>query len=261
MFQTKVEELVDKFFPIKTFVTKDTDDPWVTEWLKKKIKRRNKEYKMNGKSELYSALKKEIELDFKTLKKAYFEGECAKLSKNGSHRISFSALKNLNCPSRPSPWNVLQLYQGVSEEVALETLADYFNEISSEFEGLEECDLPTTYDRDIYDISESDILLMLQKIKKPKTFLRAYYPWSTKNALCHCTIYSTQCPRVRGRQGGKKSSKQSFPRRLTPQVQMSVEIYHARIFLVRYLRPLSYRVCRQRWTFQKFNLAALKGLG
>ena len=42
-FQARVEELVDLHFPIKSFSVKDTDDPWITDWLRNKIKRRNKE--------------------------------------------------------------------------------------------------------------------------------------------------------------------------------------------------------------------------
>ena len=46
--QSKIGKLVDTHFPIKTFTVKSTEDPWVTVWLKKKIKRSNTEYRKNG---------------------------------------------------------------------------------------------------------------------------------------------------------------------------------------------------------------------
>ena len=60
--------LMDSCFPYKTFTSKSSDYPWITEWVKKKIKRRNIEYKKNGKSEAYKRLEKEIVEDFKKAK-------------------------------------------------------------------------------------------------------------------------------------------------------------------------------------------------
>ena len=108
---------------------------------------------MHGKTDKFLALKKEIQLDMKTQKKKYFAKECKKLTTGGAHRISFSALKNLNTPNRTVPWNVLQLCPDSTEEEALEYLAGFFNSISDEFTGLEEGDIPVTYDRQIYPIS------------------------------------------------------------------------------------------------------------
>ena len=66
-FQTRVEEMMDRYFPVKTYTVKNTDDPWITAWIKKKMKRKMTEYKLNGKSELYNALCKEIVSDLKVL--------------------------------------------------------------------------------------------------------------------------------------------------------------------------------------------------
>ena len=55
----------------------------------------------------------------------------------------------------------------MKEEEILESLADYFNEISNEFTSIEEEDLPNTYDREIRGVSVYDVDHMLMKIKKP----------------------------------------------------------------------------------------------
>ena len=118
--------LMDKYFPIKSFKVKNTDLPWMTDWLRNKIKRRNKLYKETGKSDAWRVLKLEIIRDLETLKKAYFNKECQKLSEPGSHRISFSALKNLKCSGKQEEWVVFDMYQDMSEEDALEELATFF---------------------------------------------------------------------------------------------------------------------------------------
>ena len=109
-FQSKIELLVDRFFPVKTFSAKSTDNPWITEWIKKKIKRRNREYRLHGKSDKWYALDQEITADMKVLKRDYFSKECKKLTTRGAHRIPFNALKNLKTPNRAEPWSILDLY-------------------------------------------------------------------------------------------------------------------------------------------------------
>ena len=53
----------------------------------------------------------------------------------------------------------------------MELLADYFNSISSEFVSLEIEDIPTTYDRPLYDITPQNVAEVLRKIKKPKSMV------------------------------------------------------------------------------------------
>ena len=66
---------------------------------------------------------------------------------------------------------MLDLYADKNEEETLETLADYFNSISEEFNELEITDIPTTYDRPIYDLQCSEVEEMLKKIKKPRSMV------------------------------------------------------------------------------------------
>ena len=60
-----------------------------------------------------------------------------KITTPGSHVVSFHALKNLNTPSRPKPWQPSDLFTGVEESAALEQMADFFNKLSVEFSDLE----------------------------------------------------------------------------------------------------------------------------
>ena len=75
-FHSLLVQMIDEFFPIKTYTVKSTDNPWVTDWLKLKIRKRNNEYRKNGKSELFLKLKKEVATDLKELKKGFFDSEC-----------------------------------------------------------------------------------------------------------------------------------------------------------------------------------------
>ena len=92
-------------------------------------------------------------------------------------------MKNLKVPGRNEPWNVLELYQGQNEEETLENLADFFNELSAEFDELEEADIPPTYDREIYEISADSVGEMIRKIKKPKSMVPGDLPPRLVNEL------------------------------------------------------------------------------
>ena len=56
----RIELLMNKYFPLKTYSVKSTDDPWITDHLRKEMRKRNIEYKKNGKSERFLKLKAEI---------------------------------------------------------------------------------------------------------------------------------------------------------------------------------------------------------
>ena len=104
----------------------------------------------NGKSERYFKLRKENDEELKQLQINYYDRECERLTTPGA--VSYNALKNLNTPMRPSNWNPLLLYPGIDPDIARENMADFFNGISSEFKGLEESDLPLTFDRQLAEI-------------------------------------------------------------------------------------------------------------
>ena len=95
----------------------------------------------------------------------------------GSHKVSFNALKNLNCPNKPTKsWSIFEMYAEESELDLLEMLADFFNSISSEFEPVSEVDIPVTYDREILKLDPITIENMLRKIKKPKSMVPGDIP-------------------------------------------------------------------------------------
>ena len=55
-------------------------------------------------------------------------------------------------------------------------MADFFNSISSEFDAVEETDIPQTFDREIFSVTPGMIASMLAKIKKPKSMVPGDIP-------------------------------------------------------------------------------------
>ena len=77
----------------------------------------------------------------------------------------------------------------MSETEVLEYLADYFNEISSEFSDVKREDIPKTYDRQTTDLTEETVRDMLIKMKKPKSMVPGDIPPSLVGQLASTLAY------------------------------------------------------------------------
>ena len=80
LFQTRIIGLVDRFFPVITRKVKSSDDPWITDYIRKLIRLRAKEYRKNGRSLRFKCYDRDIKEEIAKQKKLFFERECAKLT-------------------------------------------------------------------------------------------------------------------------------------------------------------------------------------
>ena len=125
----RIVYLMDVYFPLKQYSVKSTDDPWVTDHFRKEKRKEKEEYKKNGRTEKYYKLKKTNRAELAKSKEHFYNKECGKMTTPGSHAISFNALKNINKPSRPKSWNVMDMFTDCAEDVALEKMGTFFNKI------------------------------------------------------------------------------------------------------------------------------------
>ena len=96
----------------------------------------------------------------------YYNKECKRLTTPGA--VSYNALRNISNPLKPGPWKPNDLYTNVPMGEALEDMADFFNGISDEFVGLEQSDIPTTFDRECVEITPARIIEKVKVMKRPK---------------------------------------------------------------------------------------------
>ena len=178
--------LIDKHFPLITRKIKSTDLPWITDYIRSLDKLRRREYAKNGRSPRFKCFDKDIKEEIKKEKGIFFDRECIKLTTPGAQRMSFTALKHLNKPGKPTPWNISDLYTDKSKEEIVEILADFYNKISSEFSDLNPSDLITTFDRPITDISRERIAAKIREARKTKSVVPGDIPPSLLNELSTC---------------------------------------------------------------------------
>ena len=167
---TKIEEYKDLCFPYKWSKVRSDEDPWITDHIRDRIKERNRMFAVVGRGPDWKKIRNEVRSKMSASRRAYYDREVAKI-KNASNKrgLAYSALKNLKCASRPKQWSIADCDRNKNEKVIAEELADYFNEISSEYDSVNMRDLPSTYDRPIFALTEDMIVKRIKESKKPNS--------------------------------------------------------------------------------------------
>ena len=165
-----ITKILDRCLPWKNYKVRSTDDPWIDEPTRKKIKQRKNVFS-NGRKRTkdWRELKAITNNMIKTRKKAYFEKECNKLKEKGAHLVPYKALKSLGAAEKPPQFDPRSLRPHLTEEELLEEMADFFGSISAEFEPVDMAALPTTFDNVKRVVTAQEVLDRLQAMQKPKS--------------------------------------------------------------------------------------------
>ena len=93
-FQNKISEMVDHHFPLKTITVTDSDQPWITNDLKKLKRSRQREFCRHGKSPKYYDLKN-LFIKKQAIAVQHYTDKIIKEVKDGSKSSSYKALRKL----------------------------------------------------------------------------------------------------------------------------------------------------------------------
>ena len=88
-----------------------------------------------------------------------------------ARRNFFRNVKALQTRDRPKPFNVRSLFPGRTDEEVAESLAEFFNKISSEFQPLEPADIPRTHRRVLPNLQPFEVADRIRVFKKPKSMV------------------------------------------------------------------------------------------
>ena len=104
--------------------------------------------------------------------KKYWDNQKATLLKGDANRAFFKNIKAYRCGEKPPTFNVMSLFENLSSAEAAEKLADHFNGISREFDGLDPDSIPRTYSSPIPALTPEQVALKLRAIRKPKSMVK-----------------------------------------------------------------------------------------
>ena len=170
-FQSIVENGMNTCFPTKTTTRREDDPPWINEKIRALGRRRRREYDRNGRSRRWRRLKKKTAEIYRRRAAVYLESQRANLTGPSASRCFFKHVKAYSSKEKPQQFEVGDLFPDCGEEEVAEKLADHFNKISNEFDGLEEDDIPEAHSLPLPEISATDVEERIKKIKKPKSYV------------------------------------------------------------------------------------------
>ena len=250
-------------FPLKNFKKRSTDDPWIDEPTRKKIKHRLSVFSCEKCcSRNWKELKKITDNMIRTRKARYFEKEAEKLATEGSHRISYKALRDLCVNERPTQWTAESLKPGTPTEQLLEELADHFGTISNEFKPLNMGRI-----RPLRNITAQDVIDRLCGMKKPKSAVTIDpLPWFVNSHAIHFTApLASIINQVRNGQPWPSlwtdEEVTIIPRVAVDIVLTRAETSHALQSFLSFAKHICWTCCRKRFLSAHHNMAANEGEG
>ena len=185
-YQSLMDDLMDKHFPMKTTRRKETDLPWINNVGKKMIKKKNAIYKAEGKSDRWIKQCSKVEKYLEGRRQGFLQRQRDKFSGPDAARNFFKNVKSYKSAEKPKEFSIQTLRPDKSEAEVAEEAAHFFNRISNEFTPLEPGDIPSTYHRDIPLLSPANVADIIKNAKKPNSMVKGdIFP----KIVNRCAIY------------------------------------------------------------------------
>ena len=169
-FQSIVESEFDRCFPLKTTTRKESDSPWVNNKIRALARKRRKVYDREGRSAKWRKLKRKRAALYRARAGVFVENKRKQLTAPDAARFFFKHVRAFKSKEKPPEFDVHDLFPGADDERVAECLADHFNRISNEFNGIEDSEVPTSFDSPIRQLTE--VGARLRKIRKPKSMVK-----------------------------------------------------------------------------------------
>lgn len=166
VLQSTLDNMMDRFFPLKTVKRRTDDLPWFNETAKKKVEKKKAVFKAESRSARWKALRDDLDSYLEKRKEIFLQKQRENMTGPDASRHFYKNVKSYKSYDRPKSFDVRDLHPGLEDRVVADQVAEYFNQISQEFEPLRPEDVPETYHRPIPLLSPSEVELMLKKSKK-----------------------------------------------------------------------------------------------
>ena len=148
-YQDLVMAAMADCYPVVTIKRKSTEDPWITEKIRKRIRQRKAVFKQHGRSAAWKKLKKVTNKMIKYRRDKYMEKHRIIITSPDASRNFFRNVRTYNTVEKPKIWDIKTLCPDLSDAQLASELSFYFNKISNEFSPLKDSEIPKTYHRDL----------------------------------------------------------------------------------------------------------------
>ena len=197
VYQSMITAAVDACFPLVTTRKKSTDLPWISWAIRKRIARRKRLFKLEGRSAAWKRLKKVTDEMIAKRKEKYRIVQINNLTHpRDSNRSFFKSIKAFGTSDKPKQFDVRSLCPGKDDQEVAEELADFFNRISAEFRGLDADDIPVTRSASLPKLDLHQVAGRIRRFRKPRSMVKGdVFPdlvtkYADFFAIPLCSIYN-----------------------------------------------------------------------
>ena len=132
----KLGEWEDACFPRKLIKVRSCDKPWITNRMKRLIRRKKRAFFKHGKGERYHSKAKFADEEIKKNKIRFFNKVKQHVVENNNVCDYFRAIKLLQTEQPSARWEISSLFPGLNDTQVANRAAEFFNKISSEFDPI-----------------------------------------------------------------------------------------------------------------------------
>ena len=172
VFQSMVEELLEKNFKWKTTVRREDEPPWVNDVLRRLWKKRRKIYDREGRSRRWRKLKKKSSAIYRERAAKYVQIQKDKLTGPDASKHFFKHVKSYSCKEKPKIFEIGDLFPDLNEKQTAEKLADHFSTVAGPQAPLEQADIPSSYSKPRPVLDPTAVMQKLKGMKKPKSTVK-----------------------------------------------------------------------------------------
>ena len=173
LFLGELESASNACFSLKTTTRRESDPPWINSQVRSLARKRRRIYRREGRSHQWKALMKKTRQLVRKRAAKYWEHQKSTMLQGDANRSFFKNIKAYKSREKPPNFDVRTLFQSsLTDGQIAEKLADHFNGISSEFDGLDPSDIPVTYSAPLVPLTVDQVTARLKTIRKPKSMVK-----------------------------------------------------------------------------------------
>ena len=150
----------------KTRKKKTSEPAWMQDWIRDLITKRRELFRKEKRSPRWHSFKEKITSIIKTNRDKFNAELKEKFLNFKDPRHFYAHVQSILSENEPARWNVRSLDTSKSDNELAESLATFFNNISSEYNPLDQASIPKTFSYPLPILSVADVAMALKKAKK-----------------------------------------------------------------------------------------------
>ena len=161
------EKGMNEAFPFRTRKKKSTEPVWMTDEIRSLIATRRKLFRRMKRKGRWKEIKALVAKKVKDRKEGHSKYVRDKFTKDKCSKNFYRSINAIMRGCEQEAWDVRTLFDGKSDVQIAESLAEFFNKISEEYNPLQDEEIPNAYSNERPPLTTEQVRNRLLKLSKP----------------------------------------------------------------------------------------------